>query len=255
METRQGKERPLLSVVIPSFNEGDKIRFFLETAKGYLDTRGFKYEILVVDDASTDSTWQTTSRLAKDPPFTFLRNETNHGKGYSVKKGVLASHGSYILTIDADSAYRISDLNDMLEPLLKDQCDISLGNRRMPQSRFVLRPKFLPYIYIRHLTGLIFNAIVRAAVLPDFTDTQCGYKCFKRHAAMDIFERQHIEGFCFDVETLSLAVRLGYRCVDVPVTFYYSGEPSSIRLFPHALHFLKDLLKIRRNLCSGIYHV
>ena len=254
METGQEEGNVFLSVVIPSFNEGTQIRFFLETVKNYLDTREFQYEILVVDDASTDETWEIINKLDKIYPFIFLKNEINRGKGYSIKKGILASHGNYILLLDADNAYRISSLDDFLGPLRKNECDIALGNRRMPQSRFVLRPKYLPYIYIRHLTGVIFNWIVRMLVLPEFTDTQCGYKCFKRKAAQNIFKRQLIQGFCFDVEILCLAVKLGYRCLDVPVTFYYCGEPSSIRFF-HTLHFLRDLFLIRKNLFLGIYHV
>ena len=149
--------------------------------------------------------------------------------------------------MDADSAYDIKSLNDFLKPLLEEKCDIAIGNRRLRRSRFVLRPKYLPYVYARHLIGKIFNLFSRMIVLPGFTDTQCGYKCFRRNPAVDIFRRQRLKGFCFDVEVLFLAVKLGYRCLEVPVTFYYHGEPSSIRVFPHSLYFMLDLARIRIN--------
>jgi len=253
MGSNQETRPPLLSVVIPSFNEGSGIRLFLENISDYLGTQEFQSEILVVDDASTDATYEFICEFKEIQSFRIFRNLSNHGKGYSVKRGVMASRGKYILVVDADNAYRISSLNDFLTPLRKGKCDIALGNRRMSHSRFVLRPKHLPYIYIRHLTGVMFNLIARTIVLPGFTDTQCGYKCFSRNAALDIFKRLRITGFCFDVEVLSLAVRLGYRCLDVPVTFYYYGEPSSIRVFPHALYFLRDLILIRKNMILGVY--
>jgi dolichyl-phosphate beta-glucosyltransferase len=255
MGSNQEIRTPLLSVVIPAFNQGPEIRLFLENVRDYLDTQEFQSEILVVDDASTDATYEFISEFKAIQSFRIFKNSSNHGKGYSVKKGVMASRGTYILVVDADSAYNISSLNNFLTPLRKGKCDIALGNRRMSHSRFVLRPKYLPYIYVRHLTGVMFNLIARTIVLPGFMDTQCGYKCFSRNAALDIFKRLRITGFCFDVEALSLAVKLGYRCLDVPVTFYYYGEPSSIRVFPHALHFLRDLVLIRRNMILGVYDV
>ena len=253
MGSNQEIGAPLLSVVVPCFNEGPQIKLFLDNIRDYLGFREFQSEILVVDDASTDDTGKVLSEYRKKPPFRILRNSSNRGKGYSVKKGVMSSKGSYILVVDADRAYKISALDDLLTPLRKGQSHIALGNRRMSHSRFVLTPKYLPYVYVRHLTGVMFNLIVRLTVLPGFTDTQCGCKCFTRKAALDIFSRLKIPGFCFDVEVLALAVKLGYDCLDVPVTFYYYGEPSSIRIFPHMFHFLRDLFLIRRNTVLGVY--
>ena len=253
MRSYQEIEAPLLSVVIPSFNEGHQIKLFLNNVRDYLGSREFQSEILIVDDASTDDTEKFLSEYRKEASFRIFRNSSNRGKGYSVKRGIMSSRGEYILTVDADSAYKIASLDDFLTPLQKGKCDIALGNRRMSHSRFVLRPKYLPYVYVRHLTGVMLNWIVRLTVLPGFTDTQCGFKCFTRKAALDIFKCMKIPGFCFDVEVLALAVSLGYVCFDVPVTFYYYGEPSSIRVFPHTIHFLRDLFLIRRNIALGVY--
>jgi dolichyl-phosphate beta-glucosyltransferase len=254
-KTRSDAEDVFLSVVIPSFNEGAKIGAFLREVQTYLKQQHFRTEIVVVDDASTDSTYDVLRRFSEFHPIRILRNSTNSGKGYSVKEGVMASRGRFLLVVDADRAYAISSLNDLLTPLLGGKYDIAVGNRRMNSSRFVLSPRFLPYVYFRHLLGEIFNIFTRMVVLKGFTDTQCGFKCFSRKAAVDIFGLQRITGFCFDVEVLFLAAKRGYRCVEVPVTFYYNGEPSSIRLFPDALHFLLDLVRIRFNNFIGRYNL
>lgn len=247
MQAKFGHEDILLSVVIPSFNEGSKIGAFLQDVQYYLEQQNFHAEIVVVDDGSTDSTQEVLNQLRESYPICILRNDMNSGKGYSVKEGVMASSGKFILVMDADNAYIISSLNDFLTPLIGGEYDIAVGNRRINSSRFVLSPKYLPYVYVRHLLGQIFNMFTRMIVLQGYTDTQCGYKCFSREAAIEIFRMQRIKGFCFDVEVLFLAAKLGYRCVEVPVTFYYDGEPSNIRLFPDALYFLLDLVKIRFN--------
>ncbi len=254
-KTHSDAEDVFLSVIIPSFNEGLKIGAFLKEVQTYLEQQQFRTEIVVVDDASTDSTYDILTNFCESYTIRILRNSTNSGKGYSVKEGVMASRGRFLLVVDADGAYPISSLHGLLTPLLEGKYDIAVGNRRMNSSRFVLSPRHLPYIYFRHLLGEIFNIFTRMVVLKGFTDTQCGLKCFSRKVATEIFALQHIRGFCFDVEVLFLAAKRGYRCVEVPVTFYYNGEPSSIRLFPDALHFLLDLVRIRFNNFVGRYNL
>jgi dolichyl-phosphate beta-glucosyltransferase len=255
MQAKPDPEDILLSVVVPSFNEGSKIGAFLQDVQYYLERQSFHAEIVVVDDASTDSTSMVLNQFEESYPICIIRNDINSGKGYSVKKGVIASRGKFILFMDADNAYPISSLNDFLLPLLGGEYDIAMGNRRMDSSRFLMSPRYLPYVYVRHLLGQIFNMFTRMIVLPRYTDTQCGYKCFSREAAMEVFRLQRIKGFCFDVEMLFIAAKLGYRCVEVPVTFYYDGEPSTVRLFPDALYFLLDLARIRLNNILGRYDV
>lgn len=264
MENTRKTRYPLLTVVMPTYNKGPAIGVFLAEVIHYLSAQDFLSEVVVVDDASKDETWkivmqlsskQETSGWAGKLPLTPLRNRCNQGKGHSLKKGVMASRGRFILTMDGDNAYHISDLKHFLNALQSGPFDIAVGNRRLPESRFVLSPTRLPYVYFRHLTGVWFNFVTRKTLLPGFTDTQCGFKCFRRKAAVDIFGRQRIKGFCFDVEVLYLAQELGYRCADVPVTFYYDGEPSSVRLFPDAFRFLLDLARIHTNMRRGRYGI
>jgi dolichyl-phosphate beta-glucosyltransferase len=245
----------LLSVVLPAFNEEAKIGALLHDIKYRLERHNYKAEIIVVDDASTDATYKVLSQFSESYPICILQNSSNSGKGYSVKKGVMASSGRFLLVMDADGAYTLSSLNDFLVPLLGGEYDIAAGNRRLYTSRFVMSPRHLPYVYVRHLIGLTFNMFAKIIVLKRYTDTQCGYKCFCREAATKIFRLQRVKGFCFDVEVLFLAKKLGYRCVEVPVTFHYDGERSSVRLFAHSLHYLFDLIRIRLNDILGRYPV
>ena len=252
----QGKSEPediLISLVIPVFNQEAEIGSFLESIYSYLAQQSFHAEIIVVDDASTDSTSEVLEKISSSQLVRILRNNINSGKGYSVKQGVMVSKGRFVLVMDGDGAYDISTMDHLLSPLLEDKCDVVLGSRRIEHSRFVLSPKYLPYVYIRHLLGQIFNFFTRITVLPKFNDTQCGYKCFSRKAAADIFSRQRVKGFCFDVEVLFLAIKLGYRCLEIPVTFYYHGEPSTVRLLPDSLYLLRDLVRIRLNDILGRY--
>ena len=245
----------LLSVILPAFNEEATIGAVLQDIKHYLEQQNYDAEIIVVDDASTDSTYQVLSQFNESHPICILQNRGNSGKGYSVKKGIMASSGRFLLVMDADGAYTLSSLNDFLLPLLGGEYHIAVGNRRLHSSRFVMSPRHLPYVYVRHLIGLTFNMFSKLIVLQRSTDTQCGCKCFCREAAIGIFRLQRIKGFCFDVEVLFLAKKLGYRCVEVPVTFHYDGERSSVRLLPHSLYYVLDLVKIRLNDTLGRYSV
>jgi dolichyl-phosphate beta-glucosyltransferase len=253
MQARPESNDILLSIVLPAFNEATEIGSLLQDIKYQLERQNYNAEIIVVDDASTDATFKVLSQFNESYPIRILRNSSNSGKGYSVKKGVLASSGRFILVMDADGAYTLSSLNDFLVPLLEGEYDMAVGNRRLQNSRFVMSPRHLPYVYVRHLIGLTFNMFAKIIVLKRYTDTQCGYKCFRRKAATEIFRLQRIKGFCFDVEVLFLAKKLGYRFVEVPVTFHYDGEQSSVRLFAHSLHYLFDLVNIRLNDILGRY--
>ncbi len=255
MQAKPESEDILLSIVLPAFNEETGIAALLQDIKYRLERQNYSAEIIVVDDASTDSTYKILAQFNESYPICILRNSSNSGKGHSVKKGIIASSGRFILVMDADGAYALSSLDDFLVPLLGGKFDIAVGNRRLNSSRFVMSPRHLPYVYLRHLVGLSFNLFTKMIVLPRFTDTQCGYKCFRREAATELFRLQRIKGFCFDVEILFLAEKLGYRYVEVPVTFYYDGERSSVRLFPHSLYYLLDLVKIRLNNILGRYRV
>jgi dolichyl-phosphate beta-glucosyltransferase len=235
---------PDLSVVIPAYNEAERLPPTLERVLRYLRARGGTYEIVVVDDGSRDRTAER-ARAAAGEDLRVLANEGNRGKGYSVRRGMLAAHGARRLMTDADLSTPIEDL-ERLAARLDQGYDVAIGSRALPDSNVEIRQP-----WYRENMGRVFNGAVRLLALPGLKDTQCGFKLFTAAAAEAAFSRARLDGFSFDVESLFLARRLGFRIAEVPVTWRndaasHVGLWSGFRAFP-------DLLRIRANAWTGRY--
>jgi dolichyl-phosphate beta-glucosyltransferase len=226
-----------LSVVIPAYNEAKRIHATLNSLIAYLRSRARPFEVLVVDDGSTDDTAGEV-KGRPDPELKLIPCSVNQGKGAAVRRGVAASRGELILLSDADLATPIEELS-RLEARLGDGVAVVCGSRGLPDSRIVARQP--PY---RELMGKTFNHIVRRLGLSDFRDTQCGFKLFRAAAARDIFSRCRVDGFAFDVEALYLARRLGYLAVELPVAWRHVPE-SRVHPLGDAARMLWDSLRIR----------
>jgi dolichyl-phosphate beta-glucosyltransferase len=203
-----------MSIVIPAFNEASVIAQTIQIITAYVAEKEWSTEVLVVDDGSTDD----TSRLAQGAspvslPLHVLRHEGNRGKGFAVRRGVLAARGEIVLVCDADLSAPIEELEKLL-PWLERGFAVVIGSRDMPDS--ALDP---PQPLLRRLMARAFRAIRRRFLLPDLCDTQCGFKCFRREAANRIFALQTIDGWMFDCEVLALARRLGYGIKEVGITW------------------------------------
>lgn len=237
-----------LSVVIPAYNEESRIGKTLRMIHTYLQQQPYTAEILVVDDGSQDGTPSTVGAFDVGPPAVrLLHNERNRGKGYSVRRGFLYAKGDYLLFSDADLSTPIAELEKLLIAL-DEPCDIAIGSRALPGACIeVHQPR-----YREHL-GRLFNAVVRQFAVPGIFDTQCGFKCFRRQAALAICERMTTERFGFDVEMLYLARQLGYRVREVPVVWRHSPQ-TRVRLRRDSISMLGDLLRIRLNDYRGRYH-
>lgn len=229
-----------ISVIVPAYNEENRIVKSLIEIDNYLKDKFNTYEIIVIDDGSLDGTKRVVEGLKKDVPnLKIISNTKNTGKGYSVKKGVLSSRGELILFTDADLSTPIEEL-EKLKKELKNGFDIVIASRASKMSRVLKRQNI-----VREYMGKVFNFFVRLIVVKDFRDTQCGFKLFRRDAAMDIFERQKINGFSFDVEIIYLAKKLGYKIKDVPVAWINSPQ-SKVKMFSSSLDMLFDVLRMRR---------
>ncbi len=229
-----------LSIIIPAFNEEKRLGPSLEAIRAWLDGKPFAAEIIVVDDGSSDRTSAVArDGLAGHPAFRIIRLETNGGKGHAVRTGVLASAGDIVMFTDADLATPIEELDKFL-PRLDEGWDVVIGSRAVPGSDIRVR-QARP----RQAMGRFFNRLVRRFILKDFRDTQCGFKAFRRPAALDLFTRLRTPGFAFDVEVLVLARRLGYRIAEVPVVWRHS-PPSRVRIVRSSWQMLKELWRIRR---------
>ncbi len=202
----------------------------------FVKTQGKSFEIILVDDGSTDATHEVLKPLTTLQHIKVITLPTNQGKGAALKAGITASSGDYIVFTDADLPYELSVIQSMLEKL-SEGYDLVIGSRDLPRSRSLVAPHFG-----RTILSYAFSALANIALLYPLGDTQCGIKGFRREAARRIFKQARINGFCCDVELLYLAQKEGYRIARVPVKLIFNAK-TGIRL-PHMLRILYDVVTL-----------
>jgi len=265
------EEAVFLSVIVPAYNEEARLRDTLLTIRAFLESRidpsgtgdGTPFliggrisnvvmtadalplfkgasEIIVIDDGSRDRTSEIAAEVLRGRPNDrILRRTENRGKGYSIREGMLAASGQLILFSDADLSTPIGEFEKLFFGIMAGN-DIVIGSRALAGSDIRRRQNVL-----REGMGRIFNMLVRSLILKGIRDTQCGFKLFRREAALDIFSRLLMNGFSFDVEALFVARRLGYSIGQVPVVWINSPK-STVRLFYSSASMLRDLFRIKR---------
>lgn len=230
-----------LSIVIPAYNEEKRIGRTLRKISEYLMEKGYPHEIIVVDDGSTDGTSELVREIAQEVPcIRLLENNSNRGKGYSVRKGVLSSKGQLIIFSDADLSTPIEEL-DKLKVWIETGHNIAIGSRALPESEILL-----PQPWYRQCMGKIFNRLVRLLAATEIKDTQCGFKLFMGKVARSLFEKQTIDGFGFDAELLYIAKKSGYTVREVPVRWINSPD-SRVNILRDPFLMLRDLIIMRKN--------
>ncbi|MGH9627390.1 MAG: dolichyl-phosphate beta-glucosyltransferase [Bryobacteraceae bacterium] len=231
-----------VSIVIPAYNEEQRLPGSLDEVLNYAQSRRFSFvEILVVDDGSTDKTAAVVESVAsRHPSVRLLRNSGNRGKGFSVKHGMLEARGDWILSTDADLSAPIDQLDMLLKVALDRNVDVVLGSRALDRSLIGVHQSAS-----REYAGRVFNLIMRLITGLPFKDTQCGFKLYSRKAARQIFPRQRLDGFGFDVESLFLALQLGFDAIEVPVR-WNNVEGTKVTLYQGLNSFL-DPLRVRLN--------
>ncbi len=230
-----------LSVIIPAFNEVERLPSTLEEAYGWLTERlADSFEIIIVDDGSSDETVaKTREMIASHPHLKILVQPQNRGKGAAVKRGMLEAGGDIRLFMDADHSTHIRETEKVLAAI-DEGSEVVIASRQHPESDISVSQSWL-----REHMGKSFNFIMRSIVGLKMEDTQCGFKAFTARAAEDIFSRQKLEGFSFDVELLFLASRLGYRITEIPVEWI--NEPNSrVRMIADPALMFADVMRIRR---------
>lgn len=227
-----------ISIVIPTYNEGKRISGTLESIISFLQKKDYTYEIIIVDDGSTDLTVKKVEEIkSKNPEIKIIQNEVNLGKGYSVKRGVLAAEGEYIFFTDADLSTPIEELEKFFTEIKNH--NIVIGSRAIKGANIVVHQP----IY-REILGKIFCKLVRLWCGVDFIDTQCGAKMFRKNVAKKIFSLQKISRFAFDVEILYLAKLSNYQVKEIPIIWSHSGD-SRVHTFSDGIKMLIDLMKIK----------
>ena len=236
---------PHLSIVIPAHNEELRLPGSLSRILEHLRQQPYSWEVLVVENGSSDRTAEVAEGFAQATPGLRVLREARRGKGLAVRRGMLEASGEYRFVCDADLSMPIDQINRFLPPELQDY-DIAIASREAAGAVRYGEP------FYRHWVGRAFNLIVRLLAVPGFQDTQCGFKCFRGQAADVLFPLQRLHGWTFDVELLFVALRRGYRVVEVPIPWYYSPG-SRISILRDSLAMFTDLFRIRSNWRRGLY--
>jgi dolichyl-phosphate beta-glucosyltransferase len=234
-----------LSILIPAYDESARIGPTLERLLAALAPQPFTWEILVADDGSADDTAAIVAAVAARDPRVGVRTFPHRGKGATVRDGLLAVRGARRFLCDADLSMPPEQIGRFLD-VVPSQCDIGIGSREGPGAVRIGEPLH------RHLLGRVFNALVRAMVLPGIQDTQCGFKLFTAEAAEAVLPLTVIEGWSFDVELLACARAQGWRIREVPIEWHY-GQASRLRVLPHSIEMLRDLRRVRAKVRHGAY--
>jgi len=239
-----------LSVIIPAYNEEERIKKTLESIDKYLEKQPYNYEIIVVANNCTDNTDKVVLDYQKTVEhlklFDLRIAKPGGAKGYAVKKGMEEARGEYKLFMDADNATRITEI-EKFWPYFKEGYDVVIGSRHIKGAHIVIQQP-----WYRRVLGRAANLLIRLVLLPGIYDTQCGFKAFTKEAADKIFKKMTIGGWGFDMEILALARLYGFKIKEVSVNWYEAGK-SRLRAVKAARETLGELFRIKRNILMGRY--
>jgi glycosyltransferase involved in cell wall biosynthesis len=239
---------PDLSIIIPAYNEERRLPRTIERIGAYLSERLLNAEIIVVDDGSVDGSAALIERYSGAVPgLRLVSNGRNHGKGFSVRHGMLEARGEIALFTDADLSTPIEEADKLINALNIPGCDVAIGSRGMDRSLIEVHQSI-----IREQAGILFNQFVRGITGIPLNDTQCGFKAFRRVPTKIIFEQQRIEGFGFDPEILFLAQRHGLKIAEIPVRWSHDAG-TKVNVARDGIRMVLDLLVIRWNSLLGRY--
>ena len=239
---------PFLSVVIPAYNEAERIGSTLEKVTEFLGSKQYSSELIIVDDGSIDSTPGLLQDFcSRNPAARVFRNDPNRGKGFSVRRGVLEATGEYVLFTDADLSAPIEEADRLLESLDPSGADAAVGSRAIDRTLIGVRQPMY-----REFGGKVFNLFVRVATGLPIRDTQCGMKLFRRKSTRRAFESQRVDGFGFDPELLFLIKRFGGKIVEVPVR-WNDNPATKVRFLRDSARMFVGLIALRWRTATGKY--
>ncbi len=238
-----------ISVVLPCYNEEKTIHQNIRRIAAYLSRRFANFEIIAVNDGSVDNTIRELNKMPAKLPIKVINNPKNQGKGGVVRDGILASQYDVVMFLDADLGIPIEELEKFVAEI-KNGYDIAIASRFVPGLKIKR-----PVLWYRKIMERVFR-IMRMVIINQWTvkDTQCGFKVFKREAAINIFSRMTVKRFAFDAEVVYIAKKFHYKIKELPISL--QNPPNShVRLFPDPINMTLDLLKIRWNATRKIYNI
>ena len=235
---------PFLSLIIPAHNEESRLPRALGQVFAFLAVQDYPSEVLVVENASTDRTLELAQKFLPDYPNLRVLHEDLPGKGRAIRRGIMEARGENRFIADTDLSMPVEEINRFLPPACNS--DVAIASREAPGAVRYGEP-----IY-RHLTGRVYNYLIRSLVLPGLQDTQCGFKNFRASVAEDVFRFQTLLGWSFDVELLYIARRHGYSIREIGIPWSYNSG-SKVNILHDSWRMFLDLLTIRRNARQGAY--
>ncbi len=238
-------KNPFISIVIPVYNEENRIKSFLLSVVEYVSKKDFSYEIVIANDGSVDRTVEITEALLKERlpgKYRILNLPVNRGKGAALRAGMLEARGDYIFFIDADGSTSIMEIDNFI-PRFSPEYDIYIATRTI-KHKAPFKRKFFGYGYI-YLAKFLLQLNIS-----DFT---CGFKCYTRKSAQAIFPRQRLNNWSFDAEDIFIARKFGLKIKGIPVKWTHVGG-SKVKVFKYVVVCALDLLRIRYNRMKGRYN-
>jgi len=238
-----------LSVIVPAYNEQDRLPPTLRRLQEYLSAQQLTYELIVVLDGPTDNSREVLKNLAPEIRYlTVLDRKIHRGKGYTVREGMLKASGRIRLFTDADNSTDISHF-DKMQPLLAAGYDVVICSRHAKDA--LGAKQAVPQAWYRRIFGRLGNLFIQVVAVPGIWDTQCGFKAFRDYAATKIFSEAIIDGWGFDVEALALARALRYQIGVVPA--YWINQPTSLVTLSAYLQTCLETVRVRYRLWRGQY--
>lgn len=237
-------KNPFISIVIPVYNEENRIKSFLFSVIEYVSKKDFSYEIVIANDGSVDRTVEITEALLKERlpgKYRILNLPVNRGKGAVIREGMPSARGEYIFFIDADGSTSIAEIDNFTKQF-DPEYDVYIAIRTI-KHKAPFKRKFFGYGYI-YLANFLLQLNIS-----DFT---CGFKCYTRKSAQAIFSRQRLNNWSFDAEDIFIAKKYGFKIKEIPVYWQHVGG-SKVKVFKNIIVCGLDLLHIRYNYLKGLY--
>ncbi len=251
------KNTSLISYILPAYQAESFIYDNLRIFAGYCAGSGFRSEVIVVNDGSTDGTDAAIRKFIDEESdgvsLKYLDLKKNVGKGLAVKQGVEAADGDIIVFFDSDLPYSFENLSNIVQDLSDEKANVVIASRMHPDSIYRIKSSNLSYIYIRHTSGRVYNWLINLFTGLSIEDTQAGLKGFDRETAEQVFNRMTISGFSFDVDLLTCAKENGRKISTVPVELNYDSEMSTISFIKQTFIMSSGLFKVLLKRLTGYY--
>jgi dolichyl-phosphate beta-glucosyltransferase len=241
-----------ISIIIPAFNEEDRLEASIVEVLSYVKDTNLDAEVIVVDDGSSDKTSEITKSVfsrSQNVKTLLINYDKNKGKGFAVKKGLLAANGDIGVFMDADLSTPISEIQKLIQPIIYGEQDVTFGSRALNRELIGNRQSWQ-----REQSGKVFNLIVRMLTGLPFCDTQCGFKAFKMSKFRSLLDLMTIERFGFDVEFLYVANFKGLRLKEVPVRWNHC-DGTKVSAIRDSHRMFNEVRQIRRNARNGVYEI